>query len=70
MPQVAGQAVGDVDRRVRQAAQPLAELDARLGLVQPLRRLARSRDGASAERGAAELAGHPDVVAGLRAAAR
>ena len=47
------------------AAQPLAQLDARLGLIQAPRRGARSPGCASAERGAAQLARHPDVVAGL-----
>ena len=41
---IAGEAVGNVDRRVREAAQALAELDARLGLVQALRRRRRSPD--------------------------
>ena len=68
MPEVAGEAVGDVDRRVREAAQALAELDARLGRVQALRRLGELRMR-EAERGAAELARDPDVVARPRAAA-
>src|SRR5260221_605404 len=68
VPTVPGAPVGDVDRRVRQAAQPLAELDARLGLVQPPRGLSYVR-APQAERGATQLARNPDVVAGLGAAA-
>src|SRR5882724_4610683 len=36
--EIAGKAVGDVDRGMREPAQALAELDARLRLVQPARR--------------------------------
>ena len=68
MRKIAGEAVGDVDRCVRQATQALAELDARLGGVQPFRRL-RDVRMRQAERGAAELARHPDVVPWARAAA-
>jgi hypothetical protein len=62
------EAVGNVDGGVREAAQPLAELDARLGLVQALRgcRVARLLER---ERGAAQLARDPDVIARPRTAA-
>ncbi len=60
--EVARQPVGDVDRGVREAPQALAELDPRLGLVQPPR---RGFDFGMLEPkcGATELARDPDVVA-------
>ena len=63
MPEVLREAVGNVDRRVGDAAQPLAKLDARFRLVQALRRggIAGLRE---AERGSAQVARYPDVVAG------
>ncbi len=68
MAEIAGEAVGNVDRGVRQAAQPLAELDARLGLMQPSGGLGDL--GMRETKGrAAELARHPDLVAGARAGA-
>ena len=58
--EVAGQAVGDVDRRVSEAPQPLAELDARLGPIEAFLRF-RNLRVAQRQRRAAELAGNPDV---------
>src|SRR3954468_19026124 len=67
--EVAGEAVRDVDGGAREPAQPLAERDARLGLVQALRGAGdlrtREREGR-----AAELARDPDVVARTRAGTR
>src|SRR5205085_9939234 len=65
--QVAGETVGGVDRRMGEAAQALAELDARLGLVQALGKLGELRGFlrmAERERRAAELARDPDIVSG------
>ena len=66
--QVARQPVRHVDRRMRQLSQPLAERDARLGLVQPLRRFP-DLGVSEGERRAAEFARNPDIVAGPRAGA-
>ncbi len=66
--EVAGEAVGDVDGGMREATQALAKLDARLRSMQPLRRLGDLRMH-EAERGAAEFARYPDVVAGASAGA-
>src|SRR4051812_2900521 len=69
MAEVAGEAVRNVDRGARQAAQLLPERNARLRLVQPARR--RGDLGMDErERGAAELARKPEGVAGTRAGAR
>src|SRR2546425_2722526 len=62
MAEVAGQSIRDIDRRMRQAAEPFAERDARLGLVQPLRRFPDLRVN-QGERRAAQLARNPDIVA-------
>src|SRR3954469_21131618 len=69
MREVAGEAVRDVDGGARESAQPLAERNARLGLVQALRGAGdlRTREGESR---AAELARDPDVVACTRAGTR
>ena len=77
MGEIAREAIGNVDGRSREAAQPLAECDARFGLVQAR----KHRIGIRAfepcapelvhepERRTTELARHPDLVAGLRACA-
>src|SRR2546423_240847 len=65
---VAGEAVGDVDRRVRKPAQALAQLDAGLRFVQPPRGLLDFWP-LERKRGAAELTRYPDVIAGPRGAA-
>ncbi len=75
MPEIADQAVGDVDRRRRDAAQREAERDPGRGPFEP-----RARGGQRSavepgtagqrgerERGIAERAGNVDVVARLRA---
>src|SRR5258706_1103589 len=67
--EVAGEAVGDIDRGAREPAQPLAERDARFGLVQALRR-AGEPGMRKFERGAAERARDPYVIARARAGAR
>src|SRR5437762_1546368 len=68
VPEVAHEPVGHIDRRVRDSAQTLAELDARLRLVQAARGL-RYLWSTQGKRRAAELARHPEVVARARAAA-
>src|SRR5690606_27231565 len=64
--QVAGEAVRDIDGRARDAAQPLAEGDPRLGPVQPPGGAfeLRVHEG---KRRAAHRAGDPDAVARPRA---
>ena len=65
MTEVAGQAVGDVERRRRDAAQRDAECDSRLRLVQPRRSAASAaaRHRAAVERGERErrIAELPDT---------